>query len=175
MGAAAEGRARPFYLLGWQGSRALDRILGPVGCGCELARTAVLSGDADEREVAANDAPGVQRRWRCPAAGYAPAASRDELDPACRAVLADADALCEGADCGTTCPKALAREPVAHAVMGARQWREHGELRARLGWPSLALCEAMDAMDRGVNDRLEWERKHPPTKHEREPDPPPDE
>lgn len=174
MGAAAEGRARPFYLLGWAGSKALDRVLAPVGCGCELAWRAVTDSDHEARAVWAEDAPKAQRRWRCPAAGYTPPADRSELDAECRAVLDEADRLAKGRDCGATCPLAASRYPVradgtsvAEAVIAARAWREHGELRARVGWPSLALCEAIDEVDRGHADRMDAERKEAERKRER--------
>ncbi len=161
MGEAPLIGQRPFYLLGHVGGRALDRIVAPVGCGCEYARKALTDPDPVARQVWGNDARPLQVRWRCKAAGLTPAIDRSELDDGCQEVLTGVDGLAGGDDCGAECPFAFARTDAARNVQVARGWREHGELRTRVGWPSLALCEAIDCVDRGINDRMTWEREHP--------------
>jgi hypothetical protein len=45
--------------------------------------------------------------------------------------------------------------------VAARHWRDKGALRERLGWPTLAMVKAIDAIDAGTaaRDRDDYERR----------------
>ncbi|RUP35845.1 MAG: hypothetical protein EKK60_16765 [Gordonia sp. (in: high G+C Gram-positive bacteria)] len=60
----------------------------------------------------------------------------------------------------TTCPYAALREKWVHDAAQARDWWKEGQLQLRLGHPTLALMQAIDAMNAGTNGRarLESER-----------------
>jgi len=132
-------------------------------CGCESIRLGATSDDDEEAAVHANDGPIQAAAWRCPRAGHVPAADRAELPLAQQAVLRAVDGLV-GAPCGATCPMSVALTKAAADVIGARAWREHGEIRTRVGRVSLALCEAVDCVDRDYAARTDWERAHPEKK-----------
>lgn len=110
--------------------------------------------EKDEGAAAAlrADAEESQRRWRCPAAGYTPAKSSDELDAGCQSVHAGVRRLC-GADELTTCPLHYLRMPWVHRAARARKWAERGQLTVVEPKPSAALIEAVDEIDSALAAR----------------------
>lgn len=159
MGAPAGVGQGPFYLAGRLGhdGGGLAPLIDPVGCGCEmLLEASRLVGDREKRGVFEADGPQIQRRWSCPSAGYPLPAGADALDAGCRAVVADVERA-TGTSLPPTCPKWPTRLAWVDTALRARAWREHGCMVERVGWPSLALCEAIDEIDRGYADRLAWQ------------------
>jgi hypothetical protein len=79
------------------------------------------------------------------------ASPRETLDPStldakCRDVLVAVERLTTAKGM-RTCPCFYARTPWVHETRFARQWREHGSLRDRVGWPSIGLVAAIDLLD----------------------------
>lgn len=111
------------------------------------------------------EAEGLRKLWRCPIAvdgvEHEPYRTADEL-PYERTFqphecLSRARA-CVGDDLPLTCPTAAARHPDAHAVVMARQYRDHGQLAEVAPSPTPAvLVDAMAELDRAVH---ECEREH---------------
>ncbi len=133
---------------------ALDR----TGCGCDRLHDAETeTDDPVAAGVAASDGAILQAAWHCPTVTKR---EPDEtlLDDQHRAALKRVEKL-TGAKC-STCPNWYARSQAAHEVSAARRWRDAGQLRERVGWPSTVLVAAMDLMDAAHNarERDDYER-----------------
>jgi hypothetical protein len=91
-----------------------------------------------------------QLRWGCPIrTGKEP--DRDALDDKHREVLTATENL-TGVRC-STCPNFYLRLPWVHEAIAKRRWRDKGQLQLVTGNPSRALVRAIDAIDRGDNER----------------------
>ena len=66
-----------------------------------------------------------------------------------------------GASGFASCPLATLREPWVHEVGAMVEWRKEGALALRVGLPTLAQVQAMDAWGRGckARERLDEERR----------------
>jgi hypothetical protein len=65
-----------------------------------------------------------------------------------------------GARC-ETCPQFYAWLPWVHDAASARRWRDKGQLRERVGWPSVSLVRAIDLLDASsaARERYEFEQR----------------
>lgn len=106
------------------------------------------------------DAEASQKRWGCPfVTGRTPQPGDEkDLDEECRQALADVTKL-TGVTGIATCPRAYTRQPWVAQAVAARNWLEHGCLIERIGYPSAAMVQAIDRLDHGYAERLEYERE----------------
>jgi hypothetical protein len=110
------------------------------------------------------EAPVIQRRWRCPAAGFKPARHRRELDEGCRETI-DAVERLTGVEGLRSCPLSELRaevNPWLPEVMAAYHADERGDLGSRYPHPDAALIAAIDLVRLGTARRQDYERDHPP-------------
>lgn len=138
-------------------------VLSP-GCGCdELIRASSLV-DPAERTNAERQGAEWQEQWQCPCAGHPEPSGESELDPVCRATEEIVERMTGVAPSGT-CPMYGTRHPWVARAIRARAWREHGELAAVEPDASLALIDAVDAIDSGYAARCAVEDKQRREKH----------
>ena len=116
------------------------------------------ASDPDVREQLVESARANQLRWRCP---HGPgAADKTPLPAPCAEGLERIERV-TGASGFTSCPLATLREPWVHEVGEMIEWRKEGALHLRVGLPTLAQAQAMDAWGRGckARERLDEERR----------------
>lgn len=134
-----------------------------TGCGCDRLQDAETETDDSAIAVAKSDGAIQQAKWHCPSVTKS-APDETLLDDEHREVLERVEKL-TGAKCAT-CPNWYARQNATHEVAAARRWRDAGQLRERVGFPSTVLVAAIDVMDAAHNarERDDYERE----KRERE-------
>jgi len=131
-----------------------------ANCGCELAEEARKEdgNDIDAARALREAGKEAAEQWRCPfvCGGGEPAQASDEVAP----VLAEVERV-TGATGLRTCPNWYASQKGCQTVAQARLWAERGLLKERYGRPSLALYEAIEALDaaRSARDRDDDERR----------------
>jgi hypothetical protein len=114
--------------------------------------------------VFAADAPVIQRRWRCPAAGYKPAVDPRDLDEGCQETIVAVERL-TGVTGLCSCPLAELRaevNPWLPDAMAAYHADERGDLLSRYAHPDAVLIDAIDLIRFGNIRRQDYERDHPP-------------
>ena len=114
-----------------------------AGCGCSAIETAAAHQDPGAAETIAASASDSQHGWRCPNAGH-PEPCHDDppLGEDQQAALVAVKNL-TGASGFKTCPLWYTRQPWIGEVIAAWRAEKNGQLRERVGWPSLALYQAI--------------------------------
>lgn len=136
---------------------------GAPGCGCEELRKAELDEEPSVRADRIERARAWQQQWRCP---HAPVPATGPLPEPCSEALARVGRVC-GAPGLTTCPYAALREKWVHDAAQAREWWDKGQLQLRLGHPTLALMQAIDAMNAGTSGRARLDNERLKAKQEK--------
>jgi hypothetical protein len=126
-------------------------------CGCDQLRAAdaeARKGNDASAKALREDGAEQQARWGCPFRKGGREPREGDLPPgdAERAALRAVESLTGTAGLAT-CPLWYAKQPCVARVVALRQWRDKGQLQLRVRHPSPALCDAIDAIDAGVNGR----------------------
>lgn len=124
-----------------------------AGCGCSAIETAAAHQDPGAAETIAASASDSQHGWRCPNAGH-PEPCHDDppLGEDQQAALVAVKNL-TGASGFKTCPLWYTRQPWIGEVIAAWRAEKNGQLRERVGWPSLALYQAIEIVDAAFTAR----------------------
>jgi hypothetical protein len=115
-----------------------------------MAYKAETESDPVARGVLESDAEPVALAWGCPFKTKRDP-DRSALSPKHLEALQATERL-TGAKCDT-CPNFYARMPWVREAVAARNWRDKGSLRDRVGWPTRVLVTAIDAIDAADNAR----------------------